>query len=74
MSIDEFSTFADLFFDGLIVDWFVQSRINAAMRTVEKADYQVRSIAHELWKRSVSVAKERDELQAERRALIEQAG
>ena len=65
--------FADLFFDGLIVDWFVQSRIGSAKRQVEEADYKIRSIAHELWKRGEAVAAERKQLQAERRNLLEQA-
>lgn len=71
---DGLSSFADIFFDGLIVDWFVRSRLGTCIQRVDEADYKIRSIAHELWKRGVDVVKQRDELHVARQALIEQAG
>ena len=36
IEISDFLTFADFFFDGIIADWLVQSRINNAIEQVEK--------------------------------------
>lgn len=43
----DFLSFADYFFDGLIADWLVQSRINDAKRQVEHAIQRVEEI---LWR------------------------
>ena len=42
------ATFADYFFDGLIVDWVVQSRINDAKKRVNALRIQVASIERSL--------------------------
>jgi hypothetical protein len=39
--IGGFRTFADFFFDGIIADWLVQSKIQEARRQVEDAINQV---------------------------------
>ncbi len=44
----DFLSFADYFFDGLIVDWLVQSRISEARRQVEDAICKVRYILNQL--------------------------
>jgi hypothetical protein len=46
--IDDFLTFADFFFDGLIADLFVQSKISDAKRQVDEAIYRVEGIRREL--------------------------
>ena len=42
VEIGNFLTFADFFFDGLIADWMVQSRIGEAQEQVEEAIRRVR--------------------------------
>ena len=46
LSIDcsDFLTFADFFWDGIIADWMVQSKINDAKRQVDEAIAQVEQI------------------------------
>lgn len=41
MEVGGFLSFADFFFDGLIADYLVQSRIGEAREQVEDAIYQV---------------------------------
>lgn len=48
IDIGAFATFADYFFDGLIVDWIVQSRINDSLEKVKSAEKVVRSILQNL--------------------------
>ena len=40
----DFLSFADYFFDGLVADWLVQSRINNAGAQVDEAIRRVRDI------------------------------
>ena len=42
--VDDFLSFADYFFDGLIVDWMMQSRISAAKKQVADAIDQVQTM------------------------------
>ena len=44
----DFLSFADYFFDGFIVDWVVQDRINNAKRQVEEAIRRTESIVNQL--------------------------
>ncbi|MGE5675915.1 MAG: hypothetical protein ACM3XM_18865 [Mycobacterium leprae] len=39
--LDSFTRFADIFFDGLIADWAVQSRINQSLESVRQNQAQV---------------------------------
>ena len=48
VSIGEFATFADYFFDGLIADWLVQDGIHDAQDSVFHTRSQVESILHRL--------------------------
>ena len=48
INIGEFLTFADYFFDGLLADWMVQSRIGEASRQVEEAIARVEAIRRKL--------------------------
>ena len=41
-------SFADYFFDGFVVDWVVQDRINNAKRQVEEAIRRTESIVNQL--------------------------
>ena len=44
----DFLYFADYFFDGFVVDWVVQDRINNAKRQVEEAIRRTESIVNQL--------------------------
>ena len=44
----DFLSFADWFFDGFVVDWMVQDRINQASRQVEEAIHRVERILRQL--------------------------
>lgn len=43
-----FAKFADFFFDGLIADWFMQSRINESRESVSRVKGQVLSVLEKL--------------------------
>lgn len=55
INIGSFETFADYFFDGLISDWIVQSRIRESLDCVQHAAYNVDSIISSLKNRLISV-------------------
>ena len=44
MEIHGFLVFADFFFDGIVTDWLVQSRIEEAREQVEAAIAKVTSV------------------------------
>ena len=48
VQLNDFLSFADLFLDGAIADWFMQSRIAAARRQVDSAIEQVERIRRAL--------------------------
>ena len=48
MDVGSFLTFADYFFDGVIADWMVQSKIGDSLNQVREARRQVSSIRKRL--------------------------
>lgn len=48
LNVSGFLSFADYFFDGILADYLVQSRINDAKNQVEQAIRQVQSILNDL--------------------------
>lgn len=44
LKMNDFLGFADYFFDGIIADWFVQSRINDAKQQIKDAAAEVQGI------------------------------
>ena len=48
VDISGFTTFADFFFDGFFVDWFVQSKIKDSLRSVESALSRIKGILIDL--------------------------
>ena len=60
MEISDFLTFADFFFDGIIADWLVQSRINDAKEELENAILQVEGMVENLqkWEKQLMLGKE----------------
>lgn len=52
VEVDGFLKFADFFFDGIIADYLVQSKISKAKTEVEDAIYRVESLLLDLKERS----------------------
>ena len=48
VNVSDFMSFADFFFDGLFVDFMVQSKINDARRQVDEAIRRVQEIVNRL--------------------------
>ena len=44
VDLTSFATFADFFFDGFFVDWFVQSKINSSIENVDNAYNKISEI------------------------------
>ncbi len=48
MDISGFAKFADFFFDGILADWFMQSKINTTKESVRTVQNQVQSVMRKL--------------------------
>ena len=70
VQVGEFATLADYFFDGLFVDWYIQSRINDAQRGVEAVDSRVCEVLNRLQWMDQELAEEQDGLKREREGLL----
>ena len=73
IDIGSFATFADYFFDNLITDWIVRSRIEESRSSANRAHANVRQMLNQLDQRSREVGRQIDEAVEERRNLIERA-
>lgn len=73
IDVDGFLSFADYFFDGLIVDWMVQSKIVKTRTRVADAATQVRITLGILHERREGLLERLDELEDERRTLLRDA-
>lgn len=51
INIGSFNTFADYFFDGLIVDWVVQSKVEQSLNSVRSTSENVTDVMHALSQR-----------------------
>ena len=73
IDIGGFAKFADVFFDSLISDWFVQSKIGSATERVRVAKREVQRLVNELERRIKQLAAEQGSAREQRRRWIEQA-
>lgn len=73
LQIGEFSTFADYFFDGLIADWAVQSKVQNASAACSSAISQVNAAVAGCQGRLSQVEQEIEAVTEQRRQLVEQA-
>ncbi|HHV26901.1 MAG TPA: hypothetical protein GXX63_06870 [Tissierellia bacterium] len=71
INIGSFETFADYFFDGLIADWMVQSKINDSLTRVYNIDSDISSLLKTLTKESNDLENELFTVQEEIKKLIE---
>jgi hypothetical protein len=65
--------FADCFFDGLIVDWVVQSRISEARSRTEEQRAAVASMQRRLEEELRRTAAMMEDVRRKRQRLVEQA-
>lgn len=73
IEIGGFAKFADFFFDGLIADWYMQSKIHEAQRSVEDVGQKVREILEKLDEMQKADDENEEEWGAELRELVERA-
>jgi hypothetical protein len=71
INIGELASFADFFFDGLIFDWIVQSKIEDSLKQSNNAKSIITQAIKELEKLKESAQSESDALQEKRVLLIE---
>jgi len=71
VSLDAFESFADYFFDGLIVDWVIQSRIETSLKQAEKVSAHVDQTLLRLNEHQKKLELEAATLVTERQRLLE---
>ncbi|NLC11365.1 MAG: hypothetical protein GX767_03820 [Firmicutes bacterium] len=72
IDIGGFTTFADFFFDGLIVDWIVQSRINDSLNNVDSVVKKVKGTLRGLQQELLIVQNRLAESYKKRQKIIEE--
>ncbi len=73
IDLGPFATFADFFFDGLIADWVVQSRISQSRENARWVLRQVENVKQRLEKALEEVEREIERIEYERQELIRKA-
>lgn len=71
--IEGFAKFADFFFDGLISDWVIQSRINDSLESVQRVKSEVSSVLSKLEQMEAGVNAELNRFNRELSEVIETA-
>ncbi|OPJ54772.1 hypothetical protein [Clostridium oryzae] len=71
INIDEFAKFADVFFDGLIADWYMQSKINESQNNIVCVKEQVTEVIQRLNKMEAEEKSKIEDLQFEVKHIIE---
>jgi len=72
IDIGAFETFADFFFDGLIFDWVVQSRIVRSLENVRQTESLVNGVREKLRTKLETAEKNVVDISKRRRSLIEE--
>jgi len=72
INIGSFETFADYFFDGLISDWIVQSKISDSLKSVCNVVYNVEDIIKSLKAKLTTVENELSSIKENVKSLIEE--
>ncbi len=71
--VGSFETFADYFFDGLIVDWVVQSKIDRSLDNAKNTYAQVAAILSRLQRRQKETKDRLERLKTTRQEFLEKA-
>ncbi len=72
-SMDGFGKFADFFFDGLIADWCMQSKIKESLDSVRNVQYQVQEVLDKLERMSSTDQGKVQELEQQISEFIQKA-
>lgn len=70
VEIGSFATFADLFFDNIFADWYVQTGIRAAQEGISDAYRELCAALDRLRRAREAVEKRREKLEARRKKLL----
>lgn len=73
IEIGSFSKFADYFFDGLIFDWAVQTKINKSLDSSVQVSERIHRVLRHLQKNYIEAETKYNNLELQKRKLIEQA-
>ncbi|MBN2591838.1 MAG: hypothetical protein JXA96_18365 [Sedimentisphaerales bacterium] len=73
IEIGSFSKFGDYFFDGLIFDWAVQSKINKSLDSAVQVSERINRVVRHLLKNYKEAEEKYNNLELQKRRLIEQA-
>lgn len=73
IDIGTLDTFADFFFDGLIMDWVVQSKIQDSLAQAKQAQSKISRAAEDLQHLRTRVQGDLQSLKAQRAALVERS-
>ena len=73
IDIGGFETFADYFFDGLISDWVVQSKIEASLKRARNAKRAISKAIHRLQNLKQELQNKQNDLQEQRAQFIERS-
>ncbi|UCZ53571.1 hypothetical protein LGQ02_01880 [Bacillus shivajii] len=73
LDIGNFLTFADYFFNSLIVDWMVHGKITDSLEQIERAESQVVTMMNKLNTDHKEISEKLAETKKERRKLLESA-
>lgn len=73
IDIGSFAAFADFFFDGLIADWVVQSRISESRESAMRVLRQVENVKQRLERALDEAEREIERITYERQELIKKA-
>lgn len=71
IDITSFTKFADFFFDGFFVDWFIQSKINNSLYNVNNTYERIDSIISELNRDLSQITQEQKTLELDIKNLLE---
>ena len=73
LEISSFATFADYFFDGFIIDWFVLSKIQKASTDTKNLKSKVQRIIRNIDEQCVQVKNELENLLSQKNQHVENA-
>lgn len=72
VELSSFETFGDYFFDGLIFDWVVQSKINRSHQNVNNVEKDISDLVFKLCKKRNDIKKQISSLEDKRKTFIEE--
>jgi chromosome segregation ATPase len=71
--ISSFETFADFFFDGLIIDWVVQAHIDRSLDNTRATAGRLDDLLAQLEKHAATLQEQINHLEEDKRSLVESA-